>query len=202
MDLTHELALEVRQKGCDICFNTMREMDMDLTQLVTAYRNQASQIDKMEKKVKLVDIKYDQQTRYMMKLREEAADFEERLKRLNEHHTIARYKDRDIEQEMADYEIKLQQQTTELMLKVEEIERLEYKYMKKKGEIKANEKFTFPFVMKHEDMTLKENDGLPKEIIDFAKEEVINAMQYYTNLKDVSNAIVSALRKEMALGKA
>ena len=65
----------------------------------------------------------------MMQLREEAADFADRLKKLNEHHTIARYKDRNIEQEMADYEAKIDELSAALNLKGEELESLEYKYV-------------------------------------------------------------------------
>ena len=66
-------------------------------------------------------IKFEQQTRYMMQLREEAADFADRLKKLNEHHTIARYKDRNIEQEMADYESKIEELSAALNLKDEDL---------------------------------------------------------------------------------
>ena len=100
---------------------------------------------------------------------------------------------------MADYEAKIQEQAMQMTLKDEEITKLEFKYMKKKGEIKAMDKFTFPCVLKPDQISVKENDGLSKEIIEIAKEEIINALQYYSNLKDCSRAITSALRKEMLL---
>ena len=100
---------------------------------------------------------------------------------------------------MADYEAKIQEQAMQMTLKDEEITKLEFKYMKKKGEIKAMDKFTFPCVLTPDQISVKENDGLSKEIIEIAKEEIINALQYYSNLKDCSRAITSALRKEMLL---
>ena len=134
-----------------------------------------------------------------MQLREEAADFAERLRKLNEHYTIAKYKDRNIDQEMADYQSKIDELTAAFNRKDEELERLEYKYMQKKGEIKAMDKFAFPCVLKIEEIHVKENDGVPKEFIEIAKEELINALQYYSNLKDCSRAITSSLRKEMGI---
>ena len=48
--------------------------------------------------------------------------------------------------------------------------------MKKRAEIKANDKFVFPYVMSKDDFVIKENDGLSNEIIEMAKEEIVNAM--------------------------
>ena len=38
------------------------------------------------------------------------------------------------------------------------------------------DKFKFPFVLTPEEIQVKENDGLSKEIIALAKEEVCNAL--------------------------
>ena len=62
------------------------------------------------------------------------------------------------------------------MMLQDEFDKMRFKYMKKKGEVKANDRFTFPYEMSKDDFVVKENDGLSKEIIELAKEEIVNSM--------------------------
>ena len=55
-----------------------------------------------------------------------------------------------------------------------------------RNQVKSNNKFTLPYQLKVEDITLKEKDQIPDELIKMAKEEICKGMKTQANLKEVS----------------
>ena len=62
--------------------------------------------------------------------------------------------------------------------------------------MKSNNKFTLPFHIKEDDLIFKEKDQMPEELIQKAKEEIVKGLRTQANLKEVSQSVVYALRRE------